>query len=105
SSPRTSCAIRWCRRSWTRTTKRPPRRDREGGVPVIAIQRASRAAHIPADSRIRRWAREALAVPAEVTIRYVAEREGRRLNGEFRKRDHATNVLTFVYEARPLAGD
>jgi len=74
-------------------------------VPVIAIQRASRAAHIPADSRIRRWAREALAVPAEVTIRYVAEREGRRLNGEFRKRDHATNVLTFVYEARPLAGD
>jgi hypothetical protein len=31
--PRTSCAIRWCRRSWTRTTRRPPRRSRERGCP------------------------------------------------------------------------
>ncbi len=74
-------------------------------MPLIAIQRASRAGHIPADSRIRRWAREALGAPAEVTVRYVAEREGRRLNREYRGRDYATNVLTFVYETRPLAGD
>ena len=74
-------------------------------MPVIAIQRASRAVHIPADSRIRRWAGEALAAPAEVTIRYVAEREGRRLNRTYRGRDYATNVLTFLYETRPLAGD
>ena len=71
----------------------------------LAVQRASRAVHIPPDSRIRRWAREALATPAEVTIRYVAEREGRRLNREYRGRDYATNVLTFIYETRPLAGD
>jgi len=38
-------------------------------------------------------------------VRYVGESEGRRLNREFRGRDHATNVLSFVYEAKPLAGD
>ena len=69
------------------------------------IQRASRAAHIPPDSRLRSWARAALAREAQVTLRYVAEAEGRRLNRAFRGKDHATNVLTFVYSARPLAGD
>jgi probable rRNA maturation factor len=74
----------------------------------LAIQRASRAAHIPPDSRLRAWARAALARPATVTLRYVAEAEGRRLNREYRGRDYATNVLTFVYEGAPrgaLAGD
>lgn len=69
------------------------------------IQRVSRAAHIPSDPLLRRWARAALIRPAEVTLRIVAEAEGRRLNRAFRGKDHATNVLTFVYEARPLAGD
>jgi probable rRNA maturation factor len=71
----------------------------------LSIQRASRAAHIPSDLRLRRWVRAALARPAEVTLRFVAEAEGRRLNREFRGRDYPTNVLTFVYAARPLAGD
>jgi len=72
---------------------------------TITVQRASRAVHIPPDGRLRRWAQAALARAAEVTIRYVAEREARRLNREYRGRDYPTNVLTFVYEARPLAGD
>ena len=72
----------------------------------LAIQRASRAAHIPSDRRLHQWARAALGREAEVTVRYVAEREGRRLNREFRRRDYATNVLTFIYGERPrLAGD
>src|SRR5205085_3604061 len=33
------------------------------------------------------------------------EAEGRRLNREYRHKDYATNVLTFIYEERPLAGD
>ena len=69
------------------------------------MQRASRAAHIPPDAVLRRWARAALAREAEVTLRYVAEAEARRLNREFRGRDYATNVLTFIYATRPLAGD
>jgi probable rRNA maturation factor len=73
--------------------------------PRLAIQRASRAAHIPSDKLLRRWARAALAHPAQVTLRFVAEAEGRRLNREFRGKDYATNVLTFVYQDEPLAGD
>lgn len=74
----------------------------------LAIQRASRAAHIPADARLRAWARAALSRDATVALRYVAEAEGRRLNREFRGKDYATNVLTFVYDEAPrgaLAGD
>ena len=39
-------------------------------------------------------------------LRIVDEIEGRRLNQDFRGRDYATNVLTFVYhDVRPLSGD
>ena len=69
------------------------------------IQRASRASHIPPDAALRRWARAALSRDARITLRYVAAAEGRRLNREFRGKDYATNVLTFVYAARPLEGD
>lgn len=71
----------------------------------LAIQRASRAGHIPSDRRLRAWAAAALGRAATVTLRYVGEAEGRRLNREYRGRDYATNVLTFVYTHRPLAGD
>ena len=82
--------------------KKSPRR---APGPHLLIQRASRAAHIPSDTLLRRWARAALARSAEVTLRFVAAAEGRRLNREFRGKDYATNVLTFVYGERPLAGD
>jgi probable rRNA maturation factor len=73
---------------------------------ALTIQRASRAAHVPSDRRLRAWARAALGRPAQVTLRYVGETEGRRLNREYRGRDYATNVLTFIYEnGRHLAGD
>ena len=71
----------------------------------LAIQRASRASHIPSDALLRKWARAALAGPATVTVRYVGEREGRRLNRAYRGKDAATNVLSFAYRTRPLAGD
>lgn len=72
---------------------------------MIAIQRASRASHVPSDAALRKWARVALARAASVTVRYVGEVEGRRLNREFRGKNYATNVLTFIYQDRPLAGD
>mgnify|MGYP003826325577 FL=1 len=37
-----------------------------------------------------------------VTIRYVDEKEGRALNLQFRSKDYATNVLTFVHESAPF---
>jgi probable rRNA maturation factor len=43
---------------------------------------------------------------AEITVRLVAESEARRLNRDYRGKDYATNVLTFVYEDGPcLTGD
>lgn len=32
-----------------------------------------------------------------ITVRIVGEAEGRRLNAAFRKKSHATNVLSFAY--------
>ena len=71
----------------------------------MKVQRASRASHIPSDRTLRAWARAALARDAAVTVRYVAEAEARRLNREYRGKDYATNVLTFVYQDAPPAGD
>jgi probable rRNA maturation factor len=72
----------------------------------MQVQYAASAAGIPRSRKLRRWARAALADDAKVTLRIVDRREARRLNREFRGRDYATNVLTFVYgERRPLEGD
>jgi len=73
---------------------------------VLAIQRATRARHLPSDRKVRAWARAALAREAAVTLRFVNAAEARRLNREFRGKDYATNVLTFVYEwGNGLEGD
>ena len=82
------------------------RSPRLGTGPNLTIQRASRAAHIPSDRLLRRWAHAALPGPGDVTLRFVARREGQRLNREFRGKDYATNVLSFPYAGHaPLAGD
>jgi probable rRNA maturation factor len=52
-------------------------------------------------SRVARWVRAALEAPAQITLRIVDEDEGRALNRDFRRRDYATNVLTFDYQREP----
>jgi len=44
----------------------------------------------------------ALALDAEITVRIVGEDEGRALNLSYRKKDYATNVLTFDYTQEPV---
>ncbi len=46
---------------------------------------------------LRRWVQSALLGPAELTLRFVDESEGRTLNRDYRDKDYATNVLTFAY--------
>ena len=48
------------------------------------------------------WIRHSLAQDAEITVRIVGAVEGQRLNREFRKKDYATNVLTFDYMQSPV---
>lgn len=51
---------------------------------------------------VARWIRHALAHEGEITVRVVDADEGQRLNREFRRKDYATNVLTFDYAQAPL---
>lgn len=48
-------------------------------------------------TQIRRWIQAALLAPAQLTVRFVDAAEGRTLNRDYRGKDYATNVLTFVY--------
>jgi probable rRNA maturation factor len=72
-------------------------------VLALSIQGHRRFAALPARSTLRRWVRLALDRPAELTLRFVDRREGRRLNRDFRQGDHPTNVLTFDYARSPAA--
>lgn len=52
--------------------------------------------------KVARWLRHALACDAEITVRIVDAPEGQELNREYRKKDYATNVLTFDYTLEPI---
>ena len=69
-------------------TTRAPRKN------SVAIQYAVTRRGVPSPAALRQWARTAAAVP--LTLRIVGAAEGRRLNRVYRKKDRATNVLTFA---------
>lgn len=52
--------------------------------------------------RVARWLRASLQTPAQITVRIVGADEGRELNRRFRRKDYATNVLTFGYQHEPV---
>ena len=77
-------------------------------MPKLAatIQYVSEANNLPNASQFRKWAKAALRVDTEVTIRIVDEAEGKALNSTYRGKDYATNVLTFPLTETPhLMGD
>lgn len=53
-------------------------------------------------AKFKKWAKATLRVDTEVTIRLVDEAEGQMLNREYRNKDYATNVLTFLIAEEPL---
>ena len=68
-----------------------------GDIPDAARHRAALPRHA-----VTRAIRHALADDAEITVRIVGEEEGRELNKGYRKKDYATNVLTFDYAQAPM---
>ncbi len=52
--------------------------------------------------KVTRWLRAALQSDAELTVRIVDAEEGQALNRDYRKKDYATNVLTFDYAQEPV---
>ena len=85
------------------TPKRTPTRAKLS----LAVQYASKSVSIPTRTQLRRWILAALARNANITLRMVDRAEGRALNRDFRGKDYATNVLTFVYDEAngALVGD
>ena len=72
----------------------------------LAVQYASTAQDLPTRAQLRRWVKAALQRDLCMTLRIVDEAEGRELNRNYRGKDYATNVLTFVYdEPEQLASD
>ncbi len=72
----------------------------------LAVQYASEAAVVPTRAQFRRWIKVAQEGDVQVALRIVDEPEGRELNRDFREKDYATNVLTFVYDNEaPLYAD
>ncbi|NCP39999.1 MAG: rRNA maturation RNase YbeY [Rhodoferax sp.] len=63
----------------------------------VALHRAALARH-----KVMRWLRASLQSDAELTVRIVDAAEGRSLNRDYRKKDYATNVLTFDYTQEPI---
>ena len=68
-----------------------------GKLPDAETHRAALPRH-----KVARWLRHALASDAEITVRIVDAPEGQELNREYRKKDYATNVLTFDYTLAPV---
>ena len=72
----------------------------------LAVQYATSAENLPTRPQFRRWIKAALQHDVQIGLRIVDEAEGRELNRDFRGKDYATNVLTFVYDEEvPLYGD
>jgi len=68
-----------------------------GDIPYAARHRTAVPRH-----KVVSWIRHSLAADGEITVRIVDAEEGQRLNREFRKKDYATNVLTFDYMQSPV---
>jgi len=68
-----------------------------GNVPDAARHRAALSRAF-----VTRCIRSALAHDAEMTVRIVDEEEGQALNSSYRKKNYATNVLTFDYAQSPM---
>ena len=72
----------------------------------LMVQYATNSTDAPTRPQFRRWVKAALMQEAEIVLRIVDEAEGCELNHQFRNKDYATNVLTFVYDdTQPLTGD
>lgn len=63
----------------------------------LSVQYAVGEMSLPTRQQFRRWIKAALQRDVQIVLRIVDEIEGRALNKQFRGKDYATNVLTFVY--------
>jgi len=68
----------------------------------LSVQHAVRHEASPHRPQVLRWLRAAQEGAATVSVRFVDVDEGRALNRDYRHKDYATNVLSFVYDSEPV---
>jgi probable rRNA maturation factor len=71
---------------------------------MVEVQILTRKGRPPARERLVEWARAAWRHPSrdgEVVLRITDEAESRRLNHDYRGKDHPTNVLSFPFDPPP----
>ena len=72
----------------------------------LAVQYAVSATGKPSRAQFRKWAQATLEHDARITIRVTGQAEGLALNRNFRAKNYATNVLTFIFRDKaPFEGD
>jgi probable rRNA maturation factor len=79
---------------------------RRAAAPAVSVQRGVRRGWVPGQGQMRRWAQAALGrrgAGCEIAVYVVGAVRSRKLNGRYRRRDHATNVLSFPAAALPAA--
>ena len=88
--------------------KRNPLLSRRAARLTLAYDNRSSAQALPSRAQFERWACAALQggdERAEISLSVVDAIEGRELNGQWRGKDYATNVLSFALnEGEPVPG-
>ena len=70
---------------------------------LIVIQKISKNKNIPSNPLIKKWVFHTLKnKKAEITIRIINKKESAELNHSYRNKNYPTNVLSFVYESKPI---
>ena len=64
----------------------------------LSVQYATTAGDMPERSRVRSLLHSTLPAGGNVAVRFVDLAEGKSLNKRYRKKHHATNVLSFPYQ-------
>ncbi len=81
----------------------------QGPSLTLSVQYALGHTGLPSRAQLRQWAKAALLGDVEATLRIVDADEGQSLNQSYRRKAHATNVLTFAYGSEtktgPMTGD
>jgi len=73
-------------------------RPRRRAVVDLNVQYGTRSKAVPSPGDFQRWIDAAATADARITVRLVGLDEGRALNRDYRGKNYATNVLTFVMD-------
>jgi probable rRNA maturation factor len=71
----------------------------------FAVKDSALGFPLPSRAHLRRWVKAAQRGDMALTLRLTDSDEAQGLNRDYRGKDYATNVLTFVYDTAPPAGD